>query len=482
MTIDPTTLTITEAAAALRKKDYSATELTRSVLDRAQSQNPNINAYAELFDDALDVAKEADALLERGEGGELTGIPLAIKDNMLMAGKISASGSKILMNHRAVYDGTVVRELRAAGAVILGRTNMDEFAMGSSSESCVYGPVKNPVDPTRVPGGSSGGSAASVAMGGALGAFGSDTGGSIRQPASFCGIVGMKPTYGAVSRYGLMAMASSLDQIGPFAKTVGDAEILYRAIATYDPFDSTSVPMDHALRSTLPKKEKLTIGVPESFIAMDGLDADVRENFRDMIAFLKEEGHTVKTIELPSLPYALSVYYVIMPAEVSANLSRYDGIRYGFSKEADTLAKVYAESRGEGFGAEARRRILMGTYVLSAGYYDAYYNKAVAVRRLIADEFARAFAGVDVIATPTAPSPAYKLGEKSADPLQMYLGDIFTVPANIAGIPSISVPSGTVVRDSAELPVGIQFMAAPFHEDRLFAIGKSAEARKNSAE
>jgi aspartyl-tRNA(Asn)/glutamyl-tRNA(Gln) amidotransferase subunit A len=277
-----------------------------------------------------------------------------------------------------------------------------------------------------------------------------------------------------------MAMASSLDQIGPFAKTVADAELLYRAILGYDRSDSTSVPMDNPLRAILPKKEKLTIGVPESFIAMDGLDADVRENFRDKIAYLKDAGHTIKTIDLPSLPYALSVYYVIMPAEVSSNLSRYDGIRYGFSKEADTLARVYAESRGEGFGKEARRRILMGTYVLSAGYYDAYYNKAVAVRRLIADEFARAFQSVDVIATPTAPSPAYKLHEKTTDPLQMYLGDIFTVPANIAGIPAISVPSGTVVRDGVELPVGIQFMAAPFHEDRLFAIGKSAEIRKSS--
>lgn len=481
MTIDPTTLTITEASEALRKKDYSATELTEAVLARATSQNPNINAYAEFFDDARAVAKQADALLAKGEGGPLAGIPIALKDNMLVAGKISASGSKILMNHRAVYDGTVVKKLKEAGAVILGRTNMDEFAMGSSSESCVYGLVKNPIDPTRVPGGSSGGSAASVAMGGALGAFGSDTGGSIRQPASFCGIVGMKPTYGAVSRYGLMAMASSLDQIGPFAKTVADAELLYRAILGYDPNDSTSVPMDNPLRAILPKKEKLTIGVPESFIAMDGLDADVRENFRDKIASLKDAGHTIKTIDLPSLPYALSVYYVIMPAEVSSNLSRYDGIRYGFSKDADTLAKVYAESRGEGFGKEARRRILMGTYVLSAGYYDAYYNKAVAVRRLIADEFARAFQSVDVIATPTAPSPAYKLHEKTTDPLQMYLGDIFTVPANIAGIPAISVPSGTVVRDGTELPVGIQFMAAPFHEDRLFAIGKSAETRKSSA-
>jgi aspartyl-tRNA(Asn)/glutamyl-tRNA(Gln) amidotransferase subunit A len=481
MTIDPITLTIKDAHDALHKKEYTSVELTEAVLLRAQKENPNINAYAELFDDALTAAKGADTLLEKGEGSELTGIPLAIKDNMVMAGKISASGSKILMNHRAVYDGTVVCEIKKAGAVIIGRTNMDEFAMGSSSESCVYGPVKNPIDPTRVPGGSSGGSAASVAMGGALGAFGSDTGGSIRQPASFCGIVGMKPTYGAVSRYGLMAMASSLDQIGPFAKTVSDAEMLYRAIAKYDGNDSTSIPTDHPLRAALSKKEKLTIGIPESFIAMDGLDADVRENFRDTITSLKDAGHTIKTIELPSLPYALSVYYVIMPAEVSANLSRYDGIRYGFSKEADTLAKVYAESRGEGFGKEVRRRILMGTYVLSAGYYDAYYNKAVAVRRLIADEFARAFQGVDVIATPTAPSPAYKLGEKSADPLQMYLGDIFTVPANIAGIPAISVPSGTVVRDSVELPVGIQFMAAPFHEDRLFAIGKSVEAARGIA-
>ncbi len=481
MTIDPKTLTIADAHAALRKKDYTATELTEAVLARATSENTNINAYAELFDDALVSAKAADALLEKGQGSELTGIPLAIKDNMLMEGKISASGSKILMNHRAVYDGTVVRELKEAGAVIIGRTNMDEFAMGSTSETCVYGPVKNPVDQTRVPGGSSGGSAASVAMGGALGSFGSDTGGSIRQPASFCGIVGMKPTYGAVSRYGLMAMASSLDQIGPFAKTVGDAEMLYRAIAKYDSNDSTSVPMGHPLRATLSKKDKLTIGIPESFIDMEGLDADVRENFRDAIASLKDAGHTIKKIELPSLPYALSVYYVIMPAEVSANLSRYDGIRYGFSKEADTLLKVYAESRGEGFGKEVRRRILMGTYVLSAGYYDAYYNKAVAVRRLIADEFAHAFQSVDVIATPTAPSPAYKIGEKITDPLQMYLGDIFTVPANIAGLPAISVPSGTVVRDSAELPLGIQFMAAPFHEDRLFAAGKAVEAAKHIA-
>lgn len=478
MAIDPTTLTIKEAHDALRNKTYSAVALTEAVLVRAQKENPTINAYAEFFDDAIDEAKHADELLASGKESELTGIPIGLKDNMLVKGKISASGSNILKNHRAVYDATVVAKLKSAGAVIIGRTNMDEFAMGSSTETGIYGPTKNPVDPSRVPGGSSGGSAAAVAMGGALGALGSDTGGSIRQPASFCGIVGMKPTYGAVSRYGLMSMASSLDQIGPFAKTVTDAEMLYRAIAGYDSMDSTSVPDDHMLRTVATKKEKLTIGIPESFVSLPGLDADVLKNFRTTIAALKDAGHTIKTVELPSIPYSLSVYYVVMPAEVSANLARYDGIRYGLSVEADKLMQVYMESRGQGFGKEVRRRILMGTYVLSAGYYDAYYNKAVAVRRMIRSEFSRAFAEVDVIATPTAPAPAYKIGEKTADPLQMYLGDIFTVPANIAGIPGISVPSGMVTREDKQLPVGIQFMAAQFNEDALFAAGKSVEQLK----
>lgn len=482
MTIDPKKLTIKEAHDALRAKEYSATALTEAVLTHAKNQNSEINAYAEFFDDAMSSAKEADELLASGKASALTGIPIAIKDNMLMAGKISASGSNILKNHRAVYDATVVAHLKAQGAVILGRTNMDEFAMGSSSETCAYGPVKNPVDPSRVPGGSSGGAAAAIAMGGALGTLGSDTGGSIRQPAAHCGVVGLKPTYGAVSRYGLMAMASSLDQIGPFAKTVEDVELLYKAILGYDPMDSTSVPEAHPLRAQVPPKEKLTIGIPESFVAMEGLDADVREHFRTTIAQLKDAGHTIKTLELPSLPHALPVYYVLMPAEVSANLARYDGIRYGLSKEADRLMEVYMQSRGEGFGKEVRRRVLLGTYVLSAGYYDAYYNKAIAVRKMITDELMQAFAKVDVIATPTAPSPAFKLGEKAADPLKMYLEDIFTVPANIAGIPGISVPSGTVVRDGVELPIGIQFMSAPFHEDRLFTIGKSVEELNVSPE
>lgn len=480
MSIDLATLTITQAGRALREKEYSAKELTEAVFSRATKENATINAYAELFDDALVAASEADRMIAQGKGGALTGIPLAIKDNMLMEGKIAASGSKILMNHRAVYDGTAVRKLKEAGAVIVGRTNMDEFAMGSSSETCAYGPVKNPHDTARVPGGSSGGSAAAVASGGALGAFGSDTGGSIRQPAALCGVVGLKPTYGAVSRYGLMALASSLDQIGPFAKSVDDAEILFRAVAGYDPLDSTSVPEDRRSPNSKVPSSKFTIGVPESFIAMDGIDPDVRENFRMIMEQLRSAGHTIRNIELPSLPHALPVYYVLMPAEASANLARYDGIRYGFSKDAERLIDVYRGTRGEGFGREVRRRILLGTYVLSAGYYDAYYQKAVAVRRLITDELLGAFRGVDAIATPTAPSPAFMLGEKSADPLTMYLEDIFTVPGNIAGIPGISVPSGTVVRAGKDLPVGIQFMAAPFKENTLFALGKLAEQMKSS--
>ena len=475
MSIDTNTLTIAQAHADLIAKKYSAKELTQAVLAEAQKRNPDTNAFAEIFADAIAQAEEADTLIAGGKATALTGIPIAIKDNMLFKGHISASGSKMLMNYESVYDATAVAKLKSQGAVIIGRTNMDEFAMGSTTENCAYGPVKNPHDLSRVPGGSSGGSAAAVASGAALASLGSDTGGSIRQPAALCGVVGLKPTYGAVSRYGLMAMASSLDQIGPFAKTVDDAEILFRAIAGYDKMDSTSVPDVHPARKNFPKKDKLTIGIPESFVALDGIDPDVRENFRTMIEKLKNAGHTIKTIELPSLPHALAVYYVIQPAETSANLARYDGIRYGLSHDAEKLIEVYKKSRGEGFGKEVRRRILLGTYVLSAGYYDAYYNKANAVRRMITKEFDHAFESVDVIATPTSTSPAFKIGEMTADPIKMYLEDIFTVPANIAGIPGISVPSGTVVRDGVSLPIGIQFMAAPFAEDHLFAAGRAVE-------
>ena len=477
MTIDISKLTISSAAKALRAKEFTSKELTKSVLHTAKERNGEINAYAEIFDNALDLASAADKMIHEGNAGPLCGIPISIKDNMLYKGHESTSGSRILRGHIAAFNSTVVEKMLASGAVIIGRTNMDEFAMGSSSETCSYGPVKNPLDTTRVPGGSSGGAAASIVMDAALGAYGSDTGGSIRQPASLCGLVGMKPTYGAVSRYGLMALASSLDQIGPFGRTVEDAKLLFEVIAGHDPMDSTSVPMGHALHQTKERKEKLTIGIPESLIAMDGIDEDVRENFRTRIDALKAMGHSIKNISLPSLAHSLAVYYIIMPAEASANLARFDGIRYGFSKEADKLMQVYMDSRGEGFGKEVRRRVLLGTYVLSAGYYDAYYNKAVAVRRIIQEELRRAFEEVDVIATPTTPSPAFKIGEKTADPLKMYIEDIFTVTANIAGIPGISVPSGTVMRDGAKLPVGIQFMAPAFQEDVLFQIGTEVELK-----
>ncbi len=475
MSIDIHNLTIKDASVALRDGEYTSVQLTEAVLTNAKKENPEINAYAEIFEDAVELAAKADALIARKEGGPMTGIPVSIKDNMLYQGKESTSGSMILRGHKATYNGTAVEKLIAGGAVIIGRTNMDEFAMGSSTETCAYGQVKNPIDPTRVPGGSSGGAAASLTMGGALGSYGSDTGGSIRQPAAFCGIVGLKPTYGAVSRYGLMALASSLDQIGPFGKTVEDTRLLFDAVRGHDPMDSTSVPEAHALRAKRDAPKTLTIGIPEAFIDMDGMDADVRENFRATIARLEASGHKIKPIDLPSMPRSLAVYYIIQPAEASANLARYDGIRFGFSKSADRLREVYTETRGEGFGKEVRRRILLGTYVLSAGYYDAYYNKAVAVRRMIMEEMKKAFSEVDVIATPTTPSPAWKLGAMNADPLKMYLEDIFTVPANIAGVPSISIPSGVVTRDGVVLPVGIQFMADAFNEDVLFQAGSAVE-------
>lgn len=475
MTIDLSRLTIASAAQKLAAKEFSARELAESSLSSAKKANADTNAFAEFFDDALADALRADRMIAEGKATALTGIPLAVKDNMLVKSKISSSGSKILANHRAVYDATVITKLREAGAIIIGRANMDEFAMGSSTETCAFGPVKNPHDLTRVPGGSSGGSAAAVASGVVLGSLGSDTGGSIRQPAALCGIVGLKPTYGAVSRYGLMSMASSLDQIGPFARTVEDTEILFRAIAGHDPMDSTSVPEGNPMRMRYPAKGSLTIGVPDSFVAMDGIDPDVRENFSATLKALEAAGHTIRHIELPSLASALAVYYVLMPAEVSSNLARYDGIRYGFSQDADDLLGVYMSTRGEGFGKEVRRRILLGTYVLSAGYYDAYYNKANMVRRVIARDLERAFTDVDVIATPTTTSPAFRLGEKTSDPIKMYLEDIFTVPANIAGVPGISVPSGMVTRDGVALPIGIQFLAPHFAEERLFLAARGVE-------
>ncbi len=466
--IDLKNLTIKKAHDALVAKEFTAVELAQAYLSVIEEKNPELNAYLGVYDDVIEQAKKADERIARGDATTLTGIPIAIKDNMLIEGKIVSSASKILEKYVATYDATAIKKLKEAGVVFLGRVNMDEFAMGGSTENSAYGVTKNPHDTTRVSGGSSGGSAAAVASDMALAALGSDTGGSIRQPASFCGIVGLKPTYGSVSRHGLMAMASSLDVIGPMTKTVEDAEILYNTIKGRDSFDSTSV------EGSLPKKEKYVIGVPRDFLK-EGVDADVLENFNQSIEKLRNAGYEIRDISLPTLPYSLAVYYIIMPAEVSSNLSRFDGVKYGSLKEGKDLTEDYFFTRGEFFGKEARRRIMLGTYVLSTGYYDAYYGKAGKVRELIKQDFEKAFKEVDVVATPVSPMPAFKIGEKSSDPLQMYLADIFTVSANLATIPAISIPSGTVVHEDKSLPVGIQILGPRFSEDILFEIGKKFE-------
>jgi len=500
MAINLEKLTIKSTYEHLHNGDFSAVELAESYLKNIEEKNPEINAYLEVFDDVIKQAKIADKKLEENnDSGLLTGIPVAVKDNILIKGKKASSASKILENYKATYDATVIRKLKEHGAVFLGRTNMDEFAMGGSTENSAYGVTKNPHDLLRVPGGSSGGSAAAVAMQGALGAFGSDTGGSIRQPASFCGVVGLKPTYGAVSRNGLMAMSSSLDQIGPFSKTVEDSEILFNTIKGYDHMDSTSYPdsfhkdikeqkktlvcghcgrfahLDKSqCRDAKPSREKLVIGVPRDFLK-EGVDKEVLDNFDKSLNSLRDKGYEIRDISLPNVKYSLAVYYIIMPAEASTNLARYDGVRYGLHEQGEDLLHDYIKTRGAGFGKEVRRRVLLGTHVLSSGYYDAYYNKANAVRQLITSDFDKAFDEVDIIATPTSPTPAFKIGEKKNNPLQMYLADIFTVPANIAGIPSISVPSGTTEKGGKDIPIGIQFMSAYFEESLLFKVGKDIE-------
>jgi aspartyl-tRNA(Asn)/glutamyl-tRNA(Gln) amidotransferase subunit A len=432
----------------------------------------DIHALLGMYSDQLvtDQITKAKEMFKNGTATMLTGIPIVLKDNILVKGETATGGSRILENYTAVYDATVIRKLKATGAVLIGRANMDEFAMGGSTENSAFGPTKNPHDTTRVAGGSSGGSAAVVAYGGVPVSLGSDTGGSIRQPASFCGIVGLKTTYGDVSRYGVMAMGSSLDQIGPFGTCVEDVEELYKVITGNDPLDSTSLP--ESLRTAKKESMKKVIGVPTSFISRDGIDKEVLANFNASIEKLKACGYTVKDITVTHLEKALSVYYVLMFAEVSSNLARYDGIRYGLSHPGETSIRSYFESRTDGFGPEVRRRILLGTYVLSSGYYDAYYNKANLVRDMLRKEFARVFKEVDVIATPTSPVPAFKLGEKSHDPLAMYLADIFTVPVNIVGVPAISIPSG---KTADGLPLGMQFIAPHTREDMLFTIGRDFE-------
>lgn len=459
--------TIVEAARALRARECTVRELWDACVAEAKKRNPELNAYLEIFD-ADDVAiAAAQERIDAGDAPLLCGIPLAIKDNMLLEGKVASAASKMLEHYKATYDGTVVAKLKAEGALFVGRTNMDEFAMGSSTEHSAYGVSRNPLDPTRVPGGSSGGTSAAVAAHMALGGFGSDTGGSIRQPAAHTGLVGHKPTYGAVSRYGLIALGSSLDQIGPLAKSVADAKILFDATRGHDAKDATSIAPD--FYGTRTEKEKLTIGVPRHLLT-EGIDVDVLEHFENTLARLAGEGHTVVDVSLPTSPYALPVYYVIMPAEASTNLARFDGMRYGLAKRGATLLDDYVQSRTEGFGAETIRRILLGTFVLSSGYIDAYYRKADAARRVLTKEYDTAFEKADVIAFPTTPSPAFKFGAKS-DPVAMYLEDVFTVTANLTGMPAISVPMGVVEREGVSLPTGIHFTAPKGSDDLLFNVG-----------
>ena len=470
-------LTIAEARRALDVKEYSALELTDAYLKNIAARDGEIHAYLEVWDrEAREEAKKADAMIAAGNSLPLTGIPLAIKDNILIEGRIASAASKMLENYRATYDATVIKKLKAHGAVFLGRTNMDEFALGGSTENSAFGPTKNPHDTSRVPGGTSGGSAAAVAANMALAALGSDTGGSVRNPASFCGVVGLKPTYGAVSRSGLIAAASSFDQIGPLTKTVADAELLFNAIRGHDPLDSTSI--DETFYPT--HNERKIIGIPEVFWSnRDNFDVGgVGERFHEMAEALPKKGYTLVTIkkeELPSLEPALAAYYIINFAEVSTNLARFDGIRYGLSVPADAIQEVYMKTRGAGFGSEVRRRIMLGTYVLSAGYYDAFYNKAVAVRRQLQREYEKVFEKVDVIVTPTMPTPAWKVGEKS-DPISAYLADFLTVPANLTGTPAISVPMGEVEREGKKLPTGFQIIAPHQREDTLLTIGRDVEA------
>ncbi len=460
---------IAELAAGLRERAFSSEELTRHFLARVARLDPQLNSFITVAEDAaLAQAREADRRLAAGEAGPLTGVPIVHKDIFCTDGLRTSCGSHMLDNFVAPYDATVVARLKAAGAVTLGKSNMDEFAMGSSNETSFYGPVRNPWELESVPGGSSGGSAAAVAARLAPGATGTDTGGSIRQPAALCGITGLKPTYGRVSRYGMIAFASSLDQGGPMAASAEDAALMLGAMAGFDPRDSTSIERavpDYAaeLGGSL---AGLKIGLPKEYFG-DGLDAEVARVIEVAIDEYRRLGAEVVEISLPNTGLSVPTYYVIAPAECSSNLSRFDGVRFGYRAEAPRdLEDMYKRSRGEGFGAEVKRRIMIGTYALSAGYYDAYYLKAQQVRRLIRDDFVRAFEQVDVIMGPASPTAAFRMGEKSDDPVKMYLSDIYTIAVNLAGLPGMSVPAGF----AGALPVGLQIIGNYFDEGRLLQV------------
>ena len=469
--IDLKNLTIEKAHQAFKHKEFTCVQLAEEYLKVIKEKNSEINAYLEIYEDVLEQAREADKKFTEGSATLMTGIPIAIKDNILIKERIASSGSKILENYTATYNATVIEKLKKAGAIFMGRTNMDEFAMGVSTENSAYGVTKNPHDLKRVSGGSSGGSTACIAMNGALVALGSDTAGSCRQPASFCGVVGLKPTYGTVSRYGLIAMGSSLDVIGAIGKNISDVQIVFDFIKGRDKMDSTSISSEFYKKKSVSQP---AIGIPRDFIK-EGIDPRVIINFEETIEKLKSVGYLVRDIELPYVKYSVPAYYIITPAEISANLARFDGMRYGSSSEGKNLKEVYEKSRGKGFGKEVRRRILLGTYVLSHGYHDAYYNKANTIRRLIINDYNKAFEKVDLILTPTTTGPAFKIGEKVNDPVKMYLEDIFTGPANMAGLPAVSIPAGFVEEEGKKLPLGIQFMAPHGREDLLFEVGKKFE-------
>jgi len=473
--VDISGLTIDSVLEGLKRRQFSARELAAEALRFAEAGNPRTNAYLHFCPErAIEAARNVDEKLARGEDpGPLAGVPVAVKDVILTKGVRTTCGSKLLANYIAPYDATAVIRLERAGGVILGKTNCDEFAMGSSTENSAFGPVRNPVALDRVPGGSSGGSAAVVAQGTAVVSLGSDTGGSIRQPASFCGVVGVTPTYGRVSRYGLTAFASSLDHIGPFARNVRDAATLLEVIAGRDEMDSTSAfaPVPRYAGAMNGDVRGVKIGLPKEYF--QGLESESGDLISRAIQALKKLGCQVREISLPATDYAIACYYIICTAEASSNLARYDGVRYTFrTAESATLADMYRNTRGEGFGAECKRRIMLGTYVLSAGYYDAYYLKAQKVRALIARDFTAAFQQVDAIVAPVSPFPAFRLGEKLDDPLQMYLSDIYTITGSLAGIPCMSVPCGTTAEG---LPVGMQILTRHFDEPGMFRLADAFE-------
>ena len=466
-------LTIKEASRALKNKEISSLELTKECLEKAIKANKYLNAFITILEkEAIKAARDSDKRIAQNKRlSEIDGVPLAIKDNICIEDTLTTCASPILSNFISPFDATVIKKLKKAGAVFLGKTNMDEFAMGSSTETSCYGPTKNPWDLIRVPGGSSCGSAAAVAASLAPGALGSDTGGSIRQPASFCGVVGFKPTYGSVSRYGLIAMASSLDQIGPITKTVEDTRVLYEIIAGHDELDSTSA--QNRFKNYELRIKNLKIGIPKEYFTK-GMDKEVEKIVKIAIKKIEDLGAKIKEVSLPHTPYALAAYYLIMPSEVSSNLARYDGIKYGLSTKAQNLVDVYIKSRTKGFGDEAKRRIMLGTFALSSGYYEAYYLKAKKVQTKIKEDFNKAFQKVDCLLTPTSPTVAFKIGERSQDPLTMYLSDIFTVPVNLAGLPALSVPCGF----ADGLPVGLQIIGRQFSENEILDI--ALEYEKNT--